>query len=376
MKKIGFLEVTIFGSSLLILGLMIWFLSLVFFGSSVDSKAQIMATLSTMEAAHVAGLAPGSGQKAVPAGSGFPAPPQQQAQAFAPEPAVKMEPAQQPEPQAAPAMGSPAAQQIPQPSAAVETPQQDLSRNMPTPPASEGEGQATNQQTQAAAAEAQQAAVDSVTPPASSVFADPVSAPPRPGQEEAALRPSMEMSAQTAPPADIPVAPAPPVSSAAEAPVAADQIESTPQRAIQEPPVKPQETVAPAAAPAPRQPSAEALSDFKVAYEPRSGRDPTITPEELRQVDRIRKQKEDEERRRLEAEAARRKANDPFEIVKKKISIQGVLHTDEGVLVIVNNQILKRGESYMGAKIVQIQGNRVIFKFKDRIFHKTFSGGE
>ena len=54
MKRVGLVEVGLFSSSLLLLGLVIWFFSLTFFGSSNDSQAQIASwAMSPASAARI-----------------------------------------------------------------------------------------------------------------------------------------------------------------------------------------------------------------------------------------------------------------------------------------------------------------------------------
>lgn len=122
-------------------------------------------------------------------------------------------------------------------------------------------------------------------------------------------------------------------------------------------------------------PAAAAAGDpaeiAEVFYKPATTRDPTLSPEEMRYLEQITARRRQEEKRRQALEMARRKANDPFEIVRKRIEVQGILDTQEGALAIVDDKLLKKGDIHLGAKIVMIYENRVVFKFRGKIFSKS-----
>ena len=86
------------------------------------------------------------------------------------------------------------------------------------------------------------------------------------------------------------------------------------------------------------------------------------------------KRKQDEERRKLlSAKGMGKTVNKTgiaMETLKKKLNVQGVLNTDQGVLAIVNNEIVGKGDLISGAKVVRVYANRVIFNYKGRVFEK------
>ncbi len=307
MKKIGFLEIGILSSSVLLLGLIVWFLTLTFFGSSSDSQAALLSSLSS-------GLRdPGSASAADAQG--------EEAK------------------EAREATGAMKAKE--------EKADQDGERETGSGKREEGEGERGLEEKAIEANRANESreektieAVETTKVIEATKMTQATEAVDLTGANKA-----IETNKATA---------AIGATGAVEAAKASE--------------------VAPSSSSTQERPQPPSFDAGAVAYAPRGNRDPMMTPEELAQIQRQKKIKKERDRLRIEGELARQKASDPFEIAKKKINVQGVLHTEDGMLAIVNDQILRQGESYLGAKIVQINGNKVIFKFKGRIFEKIFKG--
>ncbi|MBI4369757.1 MAG: hypothetical protein HY547_05975 [Elusimicrobia bacterium] len=359
MKRIGLVEIGLFSSSLLLLGLIIWFFSLTFFGSRAESEAQI-ATWVMSSGAPAKSISHGSalGLSALGAGR-VPAAPEP-AQSNREEPnAIALEKA---------------------PEAEGQGSQEELR--------SEKESGAWGDTPDAPSRNAAVGLAEQAWP-----------VPPRPGESSprkspaAAAGPGSAMAPVPAHAAQkMPLAPtaaassgpekdnAPPSGSAPDRGAASKQESSVSNaNAAVSPSAK---TLADAAGEAPaavsspagslpdkKSPAAPPVS-LEAGYQPLTARDPMMTPEETRHLVQQKRDLEEQERRSREQELARQKANDPFELAKKKIKIQGVLHTDDGMSVIINNQILQMGDTYAGSKVIQISEHKVTFKFRGKLFSK------
>lgn len=238
-KRIGTLEIGIFGTSLLVLGLIIWFLTMTFFGSRNNSEAQALLVLGPAQA-----------------------------------------------PLAAPVVSRP----VPPPA----QPKEQLVAQPAAPPA-------------------------------------PVKAPeqeevPTPNVPEPVVEPQTEPQTQPTMPASL--------------------VEETPQKI---------ET------------SQEAET---IEFKPTSLRDPTLSPDDLRAIARRKRELGLKAQKEQQIQVVQKRAIDPFEAVKRKIEVQGVLNNEEGILAIINNQILKKGDEIFGARILQILGNRIILKYQNKVFEK------
>lgn len=152
----------------------------------------------------------------------------------------------------------------------------------------------------------------------------------------------------------------------------------------------PSDNVAPAVEPAvlepvrdEKQPVAPAKkTETKVAYNPVSGRDPTLSPddsllikhreeERLRALEAERQRKINEERRRLaEIERQRQleleRLRDPSREIRGKIRINGII----GQEVFIGNKVYTVGKTVLGARIIQVQPDAVVFQYKGQKFTK------
>lgn len=137
---------------------------------------------------------------------------------------------------------------------------------------------------------------------------------------------------------------------------------------------------APSAAPAAAKTAAKKGS--LVEYNPPTDRDPTLSPddtlllkhreeERLRALEAERQRKIDEERRRLaELERQRQleleRLRDPSREVRGKIRVNGII----GQEAFIGNKIYSVGQSVLGARIVSIQPDAVVFTYKGQQFTK------
>lgn len=131
-----------------------------------------------------------------------------------------------------------------------------------------------------------------------------------------------------------------------------------------------------------KQPVAQNKAAAKVAYNPASDRDPTLSPddsllikhreeERLRAIEAERQRKINEERRRLaEIERQRQleleRLRDPSREIRGKIRINGII----GQEVFIGNKIYTVGKTVLGARIIQVQPDAVVFQYKGQKFTK------
>ncbi|GEM_PF-3650545 len=346
MRKVGFLEVGIFGSSLLVLGLVIWFIALTFFGSRNESEARLLVALGPAAAA----VKPLQGIIPPPAVVTIPVAPSalQEAPKESPLPAAS----EQPGPE------------VPHSVIASETKQSNQDDSLMRSPRANAlamtkENIRVGSEPGPAIAQPQQQRLSQESGPSS-------------------LSPQPQLSQQISNASEVP----------ALKPRAPQPISATPEASV----VKPQENVPPVAVAesqvqkeVPAVPEQTALDVKKteippeakqqelaaVDFKPASLRDPTLSPEESRAIEKRRKEQELKAKKEHKVVAEAKRVLNPFESLKRKIEVQGVLHSDDGILAIVNNQILHKGDDIFGARILQILGNRVIFKYQNKIFEKN-----
>ncbi len=126
----------------------------------------------------------------------------------------------------------------------------------------------------------------------------------------------------------------------------------------------------------------QAVKVTLVAYNPPTDRDPTLSPddtlllkhreeERLRALEAERKRKLEAERRRLaELERQRQleleRLRDPSREVRGKIRVSGII----GQEVFIGNKIYSVGQSVLGARIVSVQPDSVVFTYKGQKFTK------
>ena len=119
-----------------------------------------------------------------------------------------------------------------------------------------------------------------------------------------------------------------------------------------------------------------------VLYNPPTDRDPTLSPddtlllkhreeERLRALEAERRRKIEEERRRLaEIERQRQleleRLRDPSREIRGKIRVSGII----GQEAFIGNKIYSVGQSVLGARIVSVQPDAVVFTYKGQRFTK------
>ena len=127
----------------------------------------------------------------------------------------------------------------------------------------------------------------------------------------------------------------------------------------------------------------EKSSKQKVTFNPPKPRDPTLSPDDIlllkyredkrkREAAAERQRKEEAERKRL-AELERQRLleleylRDPSREVRGKIHINGIV----GQEVFIGNKVYTVGKSVLGARIVSVQPDAVVFIYKGQKFTKT-----
>ncbi|MBI4669230.1 MAG: hypothetical protein HY747_08595 [Elusimicrobia bacterium] len=380
-RKIGFLEIVIFSGSLLVLGLIIWFISLTFFGSSKSSQAQLITVLSSPQKNADAAAGRLSAPEALRSGAVL-----EGRSETAPQKNVKTEIL----PAVVETTKANEAQKSPFPS----LPQVSIPAPQKNADAATGRLSAPEALRSGAELEGRSAPKEKAEPWGRS---ETVTAPPRPGEEQES-KPAEPQSippffSKPPPPAQEEAAKATEVTKVNEATKATEAATVKADEALKadmakEQPAGPQTSKLvnlPVPEDKPAVQERPVIHDQRpttndqrpvVVYQPRTKRDPTVSPAQERQSKLAEDRRREKEKLKHAAELTRQKASDPFESIRRKISVQGVLDTEEGILVIVNNQILKRGDSYLDAKIVRIQGNKVVFKYKGKLFEKSFNAEE
>lgn len=128
--------------------------------------------------------------------------------------------------------------------------------------------------------------------------------------------------------------------------------------------------------------TAAAKKAVKVTYAPATDRDPTLSPSDIatikrREADRLRAI-EMEKQRKLEAEKQRlaelerlrqlelERLRDPSKEIRGKIRINGII----GQEVFIGNKVYTVGGTVLGAKIVSVQPEGVVFLYKGQKFTK------
>ncbi|MBR3631742.1 MAG: hypothetical protein IKN49_01555 [Elusimicrobiaceae bacterium] len=127
---------------------------------------------------------------------------------------------------------------------------------------------------------------------------------------------------------------------------------------------------------------AVAKKAVKVTYAPSTDRDPTLSPADIatikrREADRLRaiemekQRKSEAERQRLaEIERLRQleleRLRDPSKEIRGKIRINGII----GEEVFIGNKVYSVGGTVLGAKIISVQPDGVVFLYKGQKFTK------
>lgn len=143
------------------------------------------------------------------------------------------------------------------------------------------------------------------------------------------------------------------------------------------------DVVDPTTAPArPKKNKSAAKKSPKVIYNPPSRRDPTLSPddvlllkhreeERLRAIEAEKKRKLEAEQRRLaELERQRQleleRLRDPSREIRGKIRVNGII----GQEAFIGNKVYTVGKSVLGAQIISIQPDSVVFIYKGQKFTK------
>ncbi len=137
--------------------------------------------------------------------------------------------------------------------------------------------------------------------------------------------------------------------------------------------------------PQPQQPAAPLEQTAKnntpqVVYNPPTDRDPTLSPddtlllrhreeERLRALEAERQRKLDEERKRLEELERQRQwelelLRDPSRLIRGRIRVNGII----GQEAFIGNKIYSVGDSVLGARIVEVRPDAVVFVYKGQRF--------
>lgn len=128
--------------------------------------------------------------------------------------------------------------------------------------------------------------------------------------------------------------------------------------------------------------STQGTQKVHVTFNPTKKRDPMLSPDDVlllehREKQRLaaleaeRKRKEEEERKRREEEERRRQwelmlLKDPSIVVRDKIKIGGIIDKE----VLIGGKLYTIGNSYLGAKIVDVGPDSVTFSYKGHKFVK------
>ena len=133
---------------------------------------------------------------------------------------------------------------------------------------------------------------------------------------------------------------------------------------------------------APAEQATQAQETQRVVFNPKTKRDPTLSPAdvaELARRDKLRRAKEEAERLRLEEERRRRAEEeererlrqlalqkDPAREVRNKIKIGGIIDKE----VFIGTKIYTVGNTIYGARIVEVRPEEVVFSYKGHTFIK------
>jgi hypothetical protein len=117
-------------------------------------------------------------------------------------------------------------------------------------------------------------------------------------------------------------------------------------------------------------PSGRPSESSAAGYHSEGLRDPMLTPEEVSMIEYRKSLREQTQRSAAVKVKPKVQTVTPVEAVIRKVRVQGILNTPDGIVAIVNDEILKRGDAVFGAKVLRILGDRVQFKYKGAIFEK------
>ncbi|MBI4051780.1 MAG: hypothetical protein HY400_04675 [Elusimicrobia bacterium] len=98
----------------------------------------------------------------------------------------------------------------------------------------------------------------------------------------------------------------------------------------------------------------------------KTGRDPMLSPADVQFL-----KAEQERGKRTEEDVVAKPVRKKPRRIQDRIRLQGIVEAATGVSVIVNNEMYQEGGRVLGARIVRIQGNQVLFEYKGRRFVKS-----
>ena len=109
-------------------------------------------------------------------------------------------------------------------------------------------------------------------------------------------------------------------------------------------------------------------------YNPGTDRDPTLSMGDRQKLEEeARKAREESLRRRNPAAGTVRRRPRRAKPIEKRIVLMAIVSTSENTRAIVNNEIVRPGDRVLGARVVRILSDRVIFEYKGRRFVERIS---
>ncbi|MFC1521472.1 hypothetical protein ACFL6Y_03595 [Elusimicrobiota bacterium] len=416
--RIGILEISIFGGSLLTLGLVIWFVSLTFFGSEGKSSAKLLVSIGP-SAQQQAALSKKARQAvAVKKTTGFAAQTpieQPRTQNRIQEPAampkqtpMMQTPAQVKQPPAQPVKQTEPVRQAQQ--TQIKKPEPKIKQKEPAPVAA--------QKAQPPAAKALAAIPTPATKPPAAMPAQPPAAqspktmPTMQPMQTMLTKPAAQSAAGTGPGKTFAGAGFAPIDTQKDKGMAPPPMGDQKKGALPSVPIpsgpfaqKPEQPGAKSAgtAPSPSGPFAQTknkhglpmpgadMNKSSASPKPEDAgipeftpvvRNPMMTPEEFARIASLKNAEQERLRKLAEAQNMKKtKQAQPVKkvkvnrttIIKRKIKVQGVLRTETGTMAVINDEVLSRGESIFGAQIIRISPEKVLFKHAGKIFSKTVS---
>lgn len=129
---------------------------------------------------------------------------------------------------------------------------------------------------------------------------------------------------------------------------------------------------APAAArqPAPAPPTA-AQAQAPAGYNPRTPRDPTLSPNDVKRLAQLALEREAARRQAESGAAGRRPKKRAEPPIESRLRLMGIISSPRGDSAIVNDVIVHEGDRILGARVRRIAGNTVTFEHKKRVFSKS-----
>lgn len=108
--------------------------------------------------------------------------------------------------------------------------------------------------------------------------------------------------------------------------------------------------------------------DEAFEYKPQTSRDPMLSPNDVKRLAKLHFEK-DMALRDVKVEVKRPAPSEPP--IESRLTLMGIIQTPRGTTVIINDRILKVGDSILGARIIRVSSSHVDFSYKNRAFRKT-----